>query len=181
MGVTSDAEFVDCELTEPEKTSEVFERLNACLPDGAKILRLKRLYGKSAALMTLADMSRWEVAVPFSGNFEDALESVEKFNSAKEFFFTRITPKKTREIEIKSFVVEPVKIFRDGEKILLKFGIKITPEGSLKPSEVLKVLRENFDLQINFNDAEINCTELIGGGKNIFDVTDTPKGKKCKF
>ncbi len=169
VGVTSDAEFVDFELTEPEKTSEVFERLNACLPDGAKILRLKRLYGKSAALMTLADMSRWEVAVPFSGNFEDALESVEKFNSAKEFFFTRITPKKTREIEIKSFVVEPVKIFRDGEKILLKFGIKITPEGSLKPSEVLKVLRENFDLQINFNDAEINCTELLGGGKNIFD------------
>ncbi len=171
VGVTSDAEFVDFELTEDIKTSEIFERLNFCLPAGSKILRIKKLHGKTAALMTLADLARWEVRVPFSGSFEDALNSAEKFNSAKEFLFTRITPKRTREIEIKSFVTEPVKIFENGEKLLIKFGTKITPEGSLKPSEVLKVLEENFDLKIKIADSEIHCSEMLGKGKNIFGLS----------
>lgn len=171
VGVTSDCEYVDFTLSAKISDDEVMKKLNAQLPCGMEILRLKKISGKVPALMSAVDFSRYEVCVPCEEDFDEVAEIVKKFNDAKEILFTRITPKKTREIEIKKYLAERLKVVDkvDGE-IILKFGIKITPEGSLKPSEVLKVLSENFGLQIKITDAKINRTALLSRGRNLLDV-----------
>ena len=168
VGVTSNCEYVDFVLNEKISADEVMEKLNAQLPTDAKISRIKEISAKTPALMSAVDFSRYEIKI---SPVENLAEAVKNFNDADEIIFTRITPKKTREIEIKKFIAERIKIFDNDGEIILKFGVKITPEGSLKPSEVLKVLNENFGTKINIANARINRTDLLSRGKNLLDLS----------
>ena len=171
VGVTSDCEYVDFELTAPIGAAEVAKRLNEQLPKGAEILRLKRLRGKVQPVMSLVDLSRYEVRLPFDEKFFDAAQvSVKNFNDAPEIKFTRVTPKKVRELDAKKYLAAPVELTLTGDELLIKISVRITAEGSLKPSEVLKLLREQFDFPADVSDARINRTELLHAGKNLLDV-----------
>ncbi len=168
VGVTSDCEYVDFELSAPVDEPEVLKRLNEQLPRGAEILRLKKLRGKPKPVMSLVDLSRYEVCLPFDEKFFDAAQlSVKNFNVTPEIKFTRVTPKKTRELELKKYLAERVEIFFAGGELLIKFSVKITPEGSLKPSEVLKILHEQFDFPADISAAKINRTALLHDGKTL--------------
>ncbi|MBQ7705150.1 MAG: TIGR03960 family B12-binding radical SAM protein [Selenomonadaceae bacterium] len=168
VGVTSEMEYVDFELSQNIKSNEVLTRLNSHLPKGAEIVRIRKISGKVPALTAAIDFSRYEVLI--DADFESAVDAAKKFNAAKEINFTRVTPKHTREIEIKSYIAEPLKISKVDGEILLTFGTKINLYGTIKPSEVLKVLRENFNLQIEIEAAKINRTVLLSRGKNLLDV-----------
>ena len=175
VGVTSDCEYVDFELTAPVREFEVAKKLNAQLPNGAEILRLKKLRDKAKPVMSLVDLSRYEVRLPFDKKFFDAAQvAARNFNATPEIIFTRITPKKTREFDIKKYLAEPVElqcVMRNAQCVMiLNFAVLITAEGSLKPSEVLKVLRERFNFPAEISEAKINRTALLCKGKNLLDV-----------
>lgn len=171
VGVTSDCEYVDFELTAQIDAAEVAKRLNAQLPKGMEILRLKKIRGKSQPVMSLVDLSRYEVRLPFDEKFFDAAQiSVKNFNDATEMKFTRVTPKKVRELDAKKYLAAPVELTLLSNELLITFAVKISAEGSLKPSEVLKLLRERFEFPADVSDAEINRTELLHNGKNLLDV-----------
>ena len=78
-----------------------------------------------------------------------------------------MTPKKTREIELKTFIAESVKVFEVEDCLKIKFGLKITPEGTVKPIEILNVLRDECGLKIDTLNARINRTALLSRGKNL--------------
>ena len=168
VGVTSDCEYVDFELTQNIKSNEVMTRLNLQLPKGAEILRIRKINGKVPALSAAIDFSRYEIFI--DANFEETLNAAKKFNAAKEIIFQRVTPKHTREIEIKKYIAEPLKVAKVDGEILLTFGTKIFLDGTIKPSEVLQVLREEFNLKIEVTAAKINRTALLSRGKNLLDV-----------
>ena len=168
VGVTSDCEYVDFVLSEKISENEVMQKLNSQLPRGMEIVRLKKISAKIPALMSAVDFSRYEVTIPFTG---DATISIKNFNDAEEIIFTRITPKKTRQFDAKKYIAEKIKILSNtNDELVIKFGIKITPEGSLKPAEVLKILCENFGLDIKISSAKINRTALLSRGKNLLDL-----------
>ena len=169
VGVTSNSEYVDFVLAANVESPKVMEKLNAQLPNGAKILRIRKISPKTPALTVLVDFSRYEIFVPFDGDFEVAVEAANKFNSAREIFFQRVTPKKSREIEIKSLMAEAVKISAVEGGLEIKFGVKVKLEGTVKPSEVLKVLRDEFGLNIDVLKAKINRTALLSRGRNLLD------------
>lgn len=174
VGVTSDCEYMDFELTTPLSEFDIAKRLSVQLPKGAELLRLKRLRGKSRPVMSLVDLSRYEVRLPFDAELYAAAQmSVDKFNGTVEVWFTRVTPKKTREIEVKKYLAEPVTVGLVGGELLTKLSIRIFPDGSLKPSEVLRVLRERFDFPADMEPARINRVGLLSGGKNLLDVTSS--------
>ncbi len=164
VGVTSDCEYVDFELSQNIKSNEVMTRLNAHLPKGAEIVRIRKIAGKVPALTAAIDFSRYEILI--DADFEETATAVKNFNAAKEINFTRVTPKHTREIEIKSYIAEPLKISKVDGEILLTFGTKINLDGTIKPSEVLAAL----NLPIEITAAKINRTALLSRGKNLLDV-----------
>ena len=163
VGTTSDCEIVDFELTTPLREYEVARRLTSQLPKGAEIIRLKRLRGKVTAAMALVDMARYEVRLTLSDT-ESARAAVEEFNAAQELIFERITPKRTRELDAKKYLAEPLEL----NETILSLAIKIFPDGSLKPAEVLTLLQERFNFPAT--DAQINRVALLSGGKNLLDV-----------
>ena len=167
VGVTSDAEYMDFQLTQDLPVDDVFKRLNQQLPKGAEILCLKKLSGTVTKLMAAADLSSYESRIPYQGQSEHVTSAVNLFNEAKAIQYTRITPKKTREIEIKQYIAKPIEAQIENSTLVLKVDIKITPTGSIKPSEVIHILHERFNLDINENLAHIHRTRLTSQGKDL--------------
>ncbi len=170
VGVTGSCEYVDFVLNSNIDSPTVMAKLNAHLPKGGEIVRIKKISAKAPALTVLIDFARYEVFVPFAENFSVAENAAKKFNSAKTLIFNRVTPKKSREIEIKSLIAESVKVYEVEGGLKIKFGLKIKQDGSVKPSEILKVLRDECGLPIEVLEAKINRTALLSRGKNLLDV-----------
>ena len=164
VGTTSDAEYFDFELTDRIDAASVMSRLNAQLPRGAEIVRLKMLTGKAPALMALADASKYEITVGFDGEEAAARAAVERFNGASSIVFTRVTPKKTRELDIKRYVMRPIEFAIDGGRLRLTVEIKVSAEGSVKPIEVLKVIG------IDSSVVSIHRLNLTSNGRDLFDA-----------
>lgn len=170
VGVTSDAEYMDFELTKPLCQPEVFDRLRAQLPKGAELIRLQELKGKHTALMAAADLAKYEISVPYRGEAADAEHAVGRFNRAAEAVYLRVTPKKRREIEVKQYMAKPVEVVPEQGILKLLMDIRITPTGSVKPGEVLALLQERFGLQADGRQALIHRTELLGNGRNLMEM-----------
>ena len=169
VGVTSDCEYIDFVLSKNIEPAIVMQNLNNHLPKGAEILRIKKIPAKAKSLTALIDFSRYEIFLPFNENFVVAEDAVKNFNSSQKIFFNRVTPKKSREIEIKSLMAESLKIFASNGGFKLKFGLKMNLDGTVKPVEILKVLHDNFNLPIKILQAKINRTHLLSRGKNLLD------------
>ena len=170
VGVTSEAEYMDFELFHRLPISEVFAKLNKQLPKGAEISRLKILRGKVTKLMAAADLSEYVIRVPYDDSPVLAKSAVDSFNKMSNFIYTRSTPKKTREIEIKQYMAAPVEVKVNKSELILNLKIKITLTGSIKPSEIIHILSKDFGLNINENQAHIHRTKLTANGKNLLDV-----------
>lgn len=160
VGVTSEAEYFDFQLNVNLPEEEVMKRMNEQLPEGAKIIRLKKLKNKTPKLMAIADLSTYEIET-----FKFDEEAIERFNQEKEIIYERVTPKKKQIIDVKKFV-ERI----EAEEMKLKVKIKITLEGSIKPSEVIHILNERFKLNADENLIRIHRMTLTSKGKNLLDV-----------
>ncbi len=173
VGVTSEAEYMDFELTKPLCQPEVFDRLRAQLPSGAELLRLKEHGEKrQPALMSLADCASYELRIPYGGTREEAEAALKAFRKEPEIWYLRVTPKKRREIEVKQYVSTPMEaVVADGE-LVLSMEIAITSTGSVKPGEILELLAEQFGLAVKPAQARIHRKALMGRGKNLLELME---------
>ena len=168
VGVTSDAEYMDVELSETLPETEIAKRLRSALPDGVRLLNLRVLDGKPKALMALTDEAVYEVTAPLRGSIGDAREALDGFNAAAECSYLRRTPKKTREIEVRQYMVGDVRgeETTDG-RIKLTMAIRITPGGSVKPQEILTLLCEKFAFPVEAQAASVCRRALLSRGKAL--------------
>ncbi|WP_425060632.1 hypothetical protein SCACP_13670 [Sporomusa carbonis] len=174
VGVTSDAEYLDIELTEELDLASVETRLKPQLPEGIGLKAAKYMGKRSQALMAVVNLATYEITVPLATGavWETAAASINKFNSETKVIYIKESPKGRREIDIKEYFAAPVAIRPVTDKqaaIIIGLSIKITPEGSVKPAEVLTALAVNFGLPIDKDNALINRTGLY--------VTD---GRVCR-
>ncbi len=172
VGVTSDAEYLDFELTQPLCQPEVFDRLSRALPGSVRLLRLRSYTEKHKALMAEADLAKYEVMVPLLGEFSTAEQAVEKFNEAEVCVYHRVTPKKTREIETKQYMKGNIRLQADGQKSKLLMDIIITQSGSIKPGEILHILQQNFGMPVEEHQALIVRRALLGHGKPLIELIE---------
>ena len=64
VGVTSEAEVMDVELSRPVAQPEAWDRLAAALPPGVRLGRLVPYEGKAKSLMAAVDRAEYRVRVP---------------------------------------------------------------------------------------------------------------------
>ena len=170
VGVTSDAEYMDIELTKPICQPEFFDKLSAALPRGVKLLKAREFDGKAKALMAMADLADYEIKTKLTGAFSAAIEAVKAFNSATEAVYTRTMLKKVKTIEAKQYMLAPIELKESNGELLLEMQIRITPSGSIKPGEVLSLLKEQFSLSVDVEGAKINRRGLYSGKKALIDL-----------
>ncbi len=167
VGVTSQAEYVDIECKEEVDLSQAIKCLTATLPVGIVIKNAKYIQGNVPALMAIVNLATYDVTVPLlAGDFGIIEDSIRWFNDAETVFYTRESPKGKKEIEVKQYMAQAVKVVPLEKAVRLMLEIKITPTGSIKPGEVLGALVAMFDLPVDIDNILIHRTGLyIDDGK----------------
>ncbi len=168
VGVTSEAEYMELEIVGNISASEIEDRLRGSLPSGVRLLGIQLLDVKPKALMSLTDEAEYEIEVPLCGSMPEAVAALDAFNAAKECLYIRKTPKKTREIEVKQYILGDIRAKEiRTDTLQLAMAIRVTPGGSVKPQEVLALLDERFSMPVRAKEALIHRCALLSGGKPL--------------
>lgn len=179
LGVVSEAEYMDFELTKPLCQPEVFEKLSQALPEGVKLLRLKPVREpkpckgkKHKALMAEVEEAEYELLLPMAegADWDGAVNAVKAYNEVKEAFVHRVTPKTDKQIETKQYMLQPVKLSMAGDLLKLNMDIAITQTGSVKPGEVLELLVREYGLPGILGRVLIRRTAMKGQGKPLIEL-----------
>ncbi|HWR05667.1 TIGR03936 family radical SAM-associated protein [Sporomusa sp.] len=173
VGVTSDAEYLDLELTEELEIASIETRMRAQLPAGIELKSARYMHTPGPALMAVVNLATYDIIIPLApaATLDTVMASINNFNSEIEIVYIKETPKGRREIDIKEYLAAPVTavLASDNQALLsISLSIKITPTGSVKPAEVLAVLTGSYGLPADYGNALINRTGLFvsdGRGK----------------
>lgn len=143
VGVTADPYYMDLELTEERPFAEVAERLRKQLPNGIRLTGGRYVPKQTAKLMAFINYEMYRIAGPVAATYTaaDLAAALAAFNARESIPYRKVTPKKTRDIDVRPIIPEPVTgEIRDGE-VVLRFGILRTTAGSIKPGELWSILR----------------------------------------
>ncbi len=159
VGITSQAEFVEIELAKGIDVTAAREKLTKALPMGIHIKAADVVDSKTPKLMAIASGADYYVRIPCVG---DCLEQLQIFNSAESVLFQKPIPKgrgKTKEIQVKDFI-KKVEYEYSKNELELRFACKITTTGSMKATELLKILRDQFSVPLVVEQADIQRVDL---------------------
>lgn len=159
LGVTAAAEYIDMDVLEEDSLESIMERLNRVAPPGLEVLDGKEMPDKAKKMMAICNYAIYEVTGPTTADVEWS-ELLKTFNEASEISYEKITPKKTRIIDVKEFVKESITAHVDDGKVTLVMGIGIYPQGTIKPSEVWNLGKDSYNWPIT-SDYEIHRRAIM--------------------
>lgn len=143
LGITADVEYLDMDIIEDLTVADVKERLNQVAPPGLQVLDGREMPDRVKKLMAICNYAVYEVSGPVTAE-ADWASLLQPFNEATEIAYEKVTPKKTRTIDVKHFVKEPISARVEGDRVILTMGIGIYPEGTMKPGDVWQLGREKY-------------------------------------
>lgn len=159
LGVTAAAEYIDMDVLEEDSLESIMERLNRVAPPGLEVLDGKEMPDKVKKMMAICNYAIYEVTGPTTAGVEWS-ELLKTFNEASEISYEKVTPKKTRIIDVKEFVKESITAHVDDGKVTLVMGIGIYPQGTIKPSEVWNLGKDSYNWPIT-SDYEIHRRAIM--------------------
>ncbi|MEA4834473.1 TIGR03936 family radical SAM-associated protein [Anaeromusa sp.] len=137
VGVTSEGEYMDLELTETVALEDCAARLNQALPRGIRVKRLCYLPERAPSLMSQINRASYRVVLRLPEI--EAVQGAAAFQNAATVPYTKLSPKGNRAIDAKTYVPGTLTVQRlSDEECALSFSIRITPTGSMKPVEVVE-------------------------------------------
>jgi radical SAM domain protein len=80
-----------------------------------------------------------------------------------------VTPKKKRTIETKTYIKTPVSFQLENGRLMFWMNLVVTPQGSVKPIEVLSVMARDFALPVDPSEAYVTRTGLFADGVALID------------
>ena len=132
LGVTAEAEYIDMDVLEDDTLESIIDRLNKVAPRGLEVLGGKVMPDKVKKMMAICNFAIYEVTGPVTDENVDWDTLLTPFNDATEISYEKVTPKKTRVIDVKKFVKEPITASMHDGMVTLTMGIGIYPQGTIK-------------------------------------------------
>lgn len=154
VGVTSDSEFFDLELTEDMSTEEIQKRLNRNLPEGFCILEVREIRDGAQPLMSVINTGIYNVEIDMDKEIrEETIKTIiDKFLDA-ECVIVRKEKHKGGKVFLKDINIRPlissIKFLSLKDRILLvEMELSIGNSGNATPKMVLEGMKEwNEDLK----------------------------------
>lgn len=136
IGLESDAEYADIELTEPVPSQTAIEKMNAASVEGIKILSFKELPEKAGNAMASVAAADYQIMFRkgFAPDF-DLQEAFTAFFSKPEILINKKTKKSEREIDLKPYIYRH-EVTKDMITLCLSCG-SVT---NIKPELVMEAL-----------------------------------------
>ena len=142
VGVTSDGEYFDIELTEPIASKRAIAQMNAVMAEGIDIVGFVEIpEDKKYSGMTITAAAEYKVALLESGKSFDAVrripkkwrEQAEQFLSQDEILVLKATKRSEKEVDIKPMIYD-MQVTDEDVRLFLAAG----SENNLKPNLVME-------------------------------------------
>lgn len=161
LGATSLREYVDIELARQMSPAEFMQRLQAQLPNGITLLDVREIPAHLKPLMAVLNCTGYRVSVPLLLPVgQDKVDDVvQRFLGQKTIAYVRYSKKGRQEKNLRPFIrhlsAEVV-----AERLELEMEIDITEQGSVKPVELVGVLREFGELPLDVEATRVHRTGI---------------------
>ncbi len=130
LGIESDDEIVEFELSSWFAPKAIQERLGAQMPEGCAVTSVDVFLRKDRSFI---DYVEYEAVSP--GQTGGLRAKINEFIAKKECVVERKSDKGVRDIEVRQYVMA---LDVEGEKVLMR--IRVTDSGTAKPDEVLRAV-----------------------------------------
>ena len=158
VGVTSDAEYADFELTEPVTPEDFMDKLNRQLPSGLRVISAKHLNAKSNIMKSITRAS-YTVIISWmgEGGIDGVKAAVRAFFGQGEVLVQKKGKKGMKEVNIRPMVYDlEVKTFSDiciseykEDSACILMTVDAGIDSNLKPELVISSLNDLSEMDIN--------------------------------
>lgn len=144
VGITSDSEYLDIELTEPIASTQAVKQLNAVMVEGIDVVSFREISSdKKASGMTIVAAAEYKVTFPQTFQHaedikplpENLKNAVQKFLGEEQIMVWKKTKRSEKEVNIKPMIYD-MKAEEDSIYLFLATG----SEQNLKPDLVMETL-----------------------------------------
>lgn len=152
VGVTSEGEYVDVELTRELPLEQIKESLDVAMPSAVKILEIKKIDTRKQGLMAVINVARYQVEIPMLGSISQAEfdEALTKVWQVPTYQVERRGKRGIRQVDIKQGIFILVGQVID-DKIKVEMELQTGSKGNVKPEEVVKMIKELCEIPLGEN------------------------------
>lgn len=151
VGVAADPIYLELRMADDAITAEeVAERLSPQLLKGISIHGAIEAQMEWPKLINWLDEDCYEAEGPVTGHVpaETVAEEMARFNSLSSFIYERVTPKKTRQMDVIPMLTAPVSARIEGDRAYVRFSLVRSATGTVQPKDIWKLLAESFQLPV---------------------------------
>lgn len=174
VGIASESEYVDVEMSETTDIMNFSRRLEEKLPPGLALVEARSV-SSNTSLAAELNLAKYQVRVAGLVSPEQvgtAETSVERFQHSESVTFVRRSPKGVKTMDLKNYLVGKMETVAEAESFAIKFWLRMTPTGAVKPQEVMRALVEQFGFPAG-NAAYCRIAlraETNAGSKTAFEI-----------
>jgi len=174
VGVSSEAEIVEVELTEMVDIPEFLEAHKADVPEGLRFVKAKEV-ARTGKLMAMVNASEYLVEVRFDASSQSADERNEKENlntflEKDEITIQKKTKKgKIRDVNIRPFVMEARNVLAETDRSIYRLTVATGSNGNLKPELFVELFMKEIGAIEHTESIRVHRLQLFTdkGGKLI--------------
>ena len=150
VGIASEAEYVDVEMTESIEAAVFSQRLSEKLPPDLALVAAQSVKS-NASLAAELNLAAYRVVVatqPTTENIVAANKAVAEFQQAESVTYIRRSPKGIKTMDLKNYVVGNVILAVGPDSFEVEFWLRMTSSGAVKPQEVIRALIDQFSFPL---------------------------------
>ena len=146
MGIASESEYIDVEMTEQCDIAAFSRALSDKLPPGLALVEARQVYSQAslAADLNLARYQARVIGLIGPQQIETAQTAVRRLQQAESATYVRRSPKGVKTMELKNFLVGELQTEAAVDAFCVKYWLRMTANGAVKPQEVMRALVEQF-------------------------------------
>lgn len=148
VGVAADPIYLEIRLEGDMPVDEVKDRLQQQLLKGIRIEGILEAEMEWPKLINFLNEDVYEAEGPVSGAYDpNAVQrEMDRFNGLDSFLYERVTPKKTRTMDVIPMLTGPVSVRIEGDRAYLCFSLVRTASGTVQPKDLWKIMAESFHM-----------------------------------
>ncbi len=151
VGVAADPIWLELRLADDDFPAEKVQELLA-----PQLLPGISIHGVMDADMGWPKLINWftedsyEAEGPTCGTMsqEAVDEEIRKFNALDSFIYERVTPKKTRQMDVIPMLTAPISMRIEGDRAYLNFSLVRSASGTVQPKDLWKIMAESLHIPV---------------------------------
>ncbi len=166
VGVSSEMEIVEVELTESIDTDKFIKDHHENVPAGLEFIRAREVEG-NGKLMALVESSEYLVEVRFNEDASEAdvraeKDGLEKLLSNEEIIIKKKSKKgKIRDLNIRPFVMEARNVLAEKDRSIYRLVVATGSNGNLKPDVFIDLLMKDLQIEETVDSLRVHRLQLF--------------------